>query len=101
MAKRRRRRRAKRKRPSLVLIVALIVLASGFLTRRILAPRAMHFLTHRSGPPPQHTVVGQPQPAAGGEDEHLSASDRRALDEVVRQRSGREAHADGIVASAQ
>jgi hypothetical protein len=88
MAKRR-RRRGKRKRPSLVLIVALIVLASGFLTRRILAPRAMHFLTHRSGPPPQHTVVGQPQPAAVGADENLTGSDRHALDQVVRQRSGR------------
>jgi hypothetical protein len=88
MAKRR-RRRAKRKRPSLILIVALIVLAAGFLTRRILAPRAMHFLTHRSGPPPQHTVVGQPQPAAVGADENLTGSDRHALDQVVRQRSGR------------
>jgi len=88
MAKRR-RRRGKRKRPSLILIVALIVLASGFLTRRILAPRAMHFLTHRSGPPPQHTVVGRPQPAAVGADENLTGSDRHALDQVVRQRSGR------------
>jgi hypothetical protein len=88
MAKRR-RLRGKRKRPSLILIVALIVLASGFLTRRILAPRAMHFLTHRSGPPPQHTVVGQPQPAAVGADENLTGSDRHALDQVVRQRSGR------------
>jgi len=84
-----RRRRGNRKRPSLILIVALIVLASGFLTRRILAPRAMHFLTHRSGPPPQHTVVGQPQPAAVGADENLTGSDRHALDQVVRQRSGR------------
>jgi hypothetical protein len=88
MAKRR-RRRGKRKRPSLILIVALIVLAAGFLTRRILAPRAMHFLTHRSAPPPQHMVVGEPQPAAGGADENLTDSDRRVLDEVVRRRSGR------------
>jgi hypothetical protein len=92
MAKQRRRRRDKRKRPSLILIMALIVLAAGFLTRRILAPRAMHFLTHRSASPPErtpHTLVGQPQPAAGGADENLTASDRRALDELLRQRSGR------------
>ncbi len=88
MAKRR-RRRGKRKRPSLILIAALMVLAAGFITRRVLAPRAMRFLTHRSAPAPEHTAIGQPQPAARGAGENLTDSDRRALDEVVRQRSGR------------
>jgi hypothetical protein len=94
MAKRRRRRRSrgKRKRPSLILIVALLVLAAGFLTRRVLAPRAMHFLTHRSAaPPPEPSVDGEPQPepATDGAGENLTNSDRRALDQVVRERSGR------------
>lgn len=91
MAKRRRRRsRGKRKRLSLILIVALLVLAAGFITRRVLAPRAMHFLTHRSpAPPSQPSMAGEPQQAASGTGENLTDSDRRALDQVVRQRSGR------------
>jgi hypothetical protein len=89
MAKRR-RRRGKRKRPSLLLIAALIVLAAGFLTRRVLAPRTMHFLTHRSAPPLQHPVTGQSGGVVDGAGENLTDSDRRALDTVVRQgRAGR------------
>ena len=94
MAKRRRRRRSrgKRKRPSLILIVALLVLTAGFLTRRVLAPRAMHFLTHRSAAlAPEPSVAGEPQPepATDGAGENLTNSDRRALGQVVRERSGR------------
>jgi p-aminobenzoyl-glutamate transporter AbgT len=84
MAKRRRRRsRAKRKRPSLVLIVAVLVLAAGFITRRVLAPRAMHFLTHRSA------ATLPPATTDNGASERLTDSDRRALDQLVRQKSGR------------
>lgn len=91
MAKRRRRRsRGKRKRPSLILIVAVAVLAAGFITRRVLAPRAMHFLTHRSATPAsQPALAGEPAPATGGTGENLTDSDRRSLDRLVRQRSGR------------
>jgi hypothetical protein len=95
MAKRRRRRsRAKRKRPSLILIVALLVLAAGFITRRVLAPRAMHFLTHRSATPlPGPAMAAEPRPGEPSHDdgtsERLTDSDRRALDQLVRQRSGR------------
>ncbi len=95
MAKRRRRRRSrvKRKRPSLILIAALLVLAAGFLTRRVLAPRAMYFLTHRSAAlPPAPSMAGEPRPAqpvTDGTGENLTNSDRRALDQVVRERSGR------------
>jgi hypothetical protein len=95
MAKRRRRRsRAKRKRPSLILIVALLVLAAGFITRRVLAPRAMHFLTHRSATPlPGSAIAAEPWPGHPSNDEgtreRLTDSDRRALDQLVRQRSGR------------
>jgi hypothetical protein len=94
MAKRRRRRsRAKRKRPSLILIVALLVLAAGFITRRVLAPRAMHFLTHRSATLlPEPAIAGdhdRGQPYNDRTSERLTDSDRRALDQLVRQRSGR------------
>jgi hypothetical protein len=95
MAKRRRRRsRAKRKRPSLILIVALLVLAAGFITRRVLAPRAMHFLTHRSATTLPGSAMGtEPrtgQPFNGdGTSERLTDSDRHALDQLVRQKSGR------------
>jgi hypothetical protein len=93
MAKRRRRRRSrgKRIRPSLILIVALAVLIAGFLTRRVLAPRAMYFLTHRSATPPL-SIAGKPpttQPSTDGSGENLTDSDRRGLDQVVRERSGR------------
>jgi hypothetical protein len=94
MAKRRRRSRVKRKRPSLILIVALLVLAAGFITRRVLAPRAMHFLTHRSATlPPKTAIAGDRDPVRPSNDdgtsERLTDSDRRALDQLVRQRSGR------------
>jgi hypothetical protein len=94
MAKRRRRSRRKRKRPSLILIVALLVLAAGFFTRRVLAPRAMYFLTHRSAAPAPvmagegRAVPPSVLPSNGGSNENLTDSDRRALDRVLRRRSG-------------
>lgn len=87
MAKRRRRRRAKSRRPRLILIAALGLLIAGFLTRRLLAPRAMRFLTHRSAPAVEHPVIGQHQPPSNAPRETLSDSDRRALDAVAREKS--------------
>jgi hypothetical protein len=90
MAKRRRRSRARRRRPSLVLILLLLVVAAGFVTRRVLAPRAMHFLSHRSAPPAPALGGESPQPnPAYGADGNLTDSDRHALDRIVRERSGR------------
>src|SRR5215469_9278832 len=74
MAKQRRRRsRARRKRPTLVLIILLLVVVAGFVTRRVLAPPAMHFLTHRSAPPAP-ALAGEPQRAnpAHGTDGNLT-----------------------------
>ena len=93
MAKRRRRRRSssKRIRPSLILIVALAVLVAGFLTRRVLAPRAMYFLTHRSAASPPR-VAGEPvsaRPRVDGTGENLTDSDRHTLDQVIREKGGR------------
>jgi hypothetical protein len=90
MAKRRRRSRGRRRRPSLVVILLLLVVAAGFVTRRVLAPRAMHFLTHRSAAPASAFggESSQPNPAYGT-DGNLTDSDRRALDRIVREKSGR------------
>ncbi len=87
MAKRRRRRGKRRKRPSLILIALLGLLAAGFFTRRVLAPRAIHFLTHRDAPPVEPPTLGKNQPPAHGPGETLTDSERRALDQVVRERS--------------
>lgn len=94
----------------------VIFVAAGFLARRLLAPRAIYYLTHR---PPQHSAdlsvdsaappadESQARPAAPGVSrrlpepvaaaspeasaeapeapkEELNASDRRALDDVIR-----------------
>jgi hypothetical protein len=87
MAKRRRRCGKRRKRPSLIVVAVLVLLAAGFVTRRVLAPRAIHFLTHRSATSAEHSAFGQRQPPADGPAEALSDSERRALDQVVRERS--------------
>jgi len=95
MAKQRRRprrARGKRTRRGLLLTIALAVLAAGFITRRVLAPRAMHFLTHRSaaaaaGPAADARArPGDLSQSVPGE--NLTDSDRRALDRVVRQKTG-------------
>ncbi len=95
MAKQRRRARrarAKRTRRGLLVTIALLVLAAGFITRRVLAPRAMHFLTHRSATAASGPGVdararpGDASQSAPGE--ALTESDRRALDRVVREKGG-------------
>lgn len=87
MAKRRQRRGRRRKRPSFFLVAVLALLAAGFVARRVLAPRAFHFLTHRpASSSPQGPALGQ-QPAQQGPGEALSDSERRTLDQIVRERS--------------
>ena len=90
VAKRRRRRiRTRRKRPGAILIVLLLVLVAGFLTRRLLVPRAVRFLTHRSPEGPLHSSAADHRaPDVNGPGENLSDSDRRTLDSIVRQRAG-------------
>ena len=46
------RRRRKRRSAKLILWAIVIFVAAGFLARRILAPSAIYYLTHR---PPQHS----------------------------------------------
>ncbi|MFZ0887876.1 MAG: hypothetical protein WA005_05430 [Candidatus Binataceae bacterium] len=110
------RRRRKRRSAKLILWAIVIFVAAGFLARRILAPSAIYYLTHR---PPQHSSdlsvdkavppidesqarpappavsprlpepVAAASPEASAEtpaapEEDLNASDRRALDDVIR-----------------
>jgi hypothetical protein len=64
----------------------LALLAAGFVTRRVLVPRAMYFLTHRTASPVKRPALAHDQPAhAPGE--VLTNSERRALDRIVRERS--------------
>jgi hypothetical protein len=84
MAKRRRRK--KRRGPSLILLAMLALLVAGFVTRRMLAPRAMRFLTHRPAPVTGHPVGELQEP---GSAERLTNSDRRALDTLIREKNGR------------
>jgi hypothetical protein len=103
------------------LVVAIGLLIAGFLARRMMMPRAMHYLTYRAPGAAQPIVPGAPdslaEPAApsdrqsarvaspdeaatrsetlaspaadatasGGE--HLTASDRRALDDILKRKS--------------
>jgi hypothetical protein len=94
MAKRRRRKRGK---GGWLMIVAIALLIAGFMARRLLMPGAARYLTHRApeypAPAPQSDGSDPDNaPAAhsndNGSGEHLSDSDRRALDEVIRRKTG-------------
>jgi len=89
-ARRRRRRGAKRTRTRrLLLLVVLGLVVAGFLTRRMLVPRALYYLTHRPAPratardnDPLGASARQPQ-VAGTAREELSDSDRRRLNDLI------------------
>ncbi len=93
MAKRRRRTRGKR---AWLLMAAIALLIAGFMARRLMMPGAARYLTHRAEEyPPSAPQSGESEadraPAAPANDhgsgEHLSDSDRRALDEVIRRKT--------------
>jgi flagellar biosynthesis/type III secretory pathway M-ring protein FliF/YscJ len=91
MAKRRKRKRA---RVNWLMIAALALLVAGFLARRLMMPRAARYLAHYSHeyPAPQDDSNREAAPAAHSDDnnsgEHLTDRDRRALDEVIRRKTG-------------
>ena len=84
MAKRRSRKRRRSLGARLILILALILLVAGFLTRRMLMPTADHGV-HRSNPA-RLGAAGHPatQPAAA---EQLDASDRAELERLIRSKT--------------
>jgi uncharacterized membrane protein len=93
MAKRRRRKRGQAR---WLVIVAIALLIAGFMARRLMMPSAARYLSH----PARDDAASRPEPEApqndnqpaarsnGGAGEHLSDSDRRALDEVIRRKTG-------------
>jgi len=88
-----RRRRGKRRRArNLLLIAALVLLIAGFLTRRLMVPRLIAYLNERgpasTSPAGAQTQSASNQPVSNGSGEHLTDKDRKALDDVIRQKSG-------------
>jgi hypothetical protein len=78
------------------MIVAIALLIAGFLARRLMMPRAARYLTHYTQEypaPAQPSADSNPDnaqaahPDDNGSGEHLSDSDRRALDEVIRRKT--------------
>lgn len=78
MAKKRKKRRGRR--PGILLLIAIVVLIAGFVVRRTLMPKAIHYLAYR---PPDHPAIA---PAAMPS-EDLSASDRKQLDDTLRSKA--------------
>ncbi len=95
MAKKRRRRGGGKRRgaPRLLLLVLLGLVIAGFLTRRMLMPRALHFLTHRPAPTAVAPATGASDIGAQGvaprnqpgdpSDEKLTDSDRRQFNDLI------------------
>ena len=95
MAKKRHRRSSVKRRgaPRLLILVLLGLVIAGFLTRRMLVPRALYFLTHRSAPVPAAPETGasdnSPQgisaqkQAGDTSGEKLTDSDRRQFNDLI------------------
>lgn len=95
MAKKRRRRGSSKRRgaPRLLVLVLLGLVIAGFLTRRMLVPRALYFLTHRPAPvaaAPETGAsdngvqgVGAQKQAGDPGDEKLTDSDRRQFNHLI------------------
>jgi hypothetical protein len=77
------------------MIVAIALMIAGFMARRLMMPPAVRYLEPRAenpaAPPPSNGANSEPAPVAhsdhNGSGEHLSDSDRRALDEVIRRKT--------------
>ena len=93
-AKRPAKKKPGRRSPGILLLVALMVLILGFLTRRIMLPSAVHYLAHR--PPDEPRRSGEVESpltnddasnAGANRDENLSTGDRRQLNEIIKQKT--------------
>jgi flagellar biosynthesis/type III secretory pathway M-ring protein FliF/YscJ len=86
------RRRRKRRARGLFLLLVLALLIAGFMTRRLMLPRMFPRLGNRSAATPAaaQTQSASNEPAAShnGSGEHLTNKDRKALDDVIRQKTG-------------
>ena len=95
MARRRPRQLRRHRVRGFFLFLVLAILLAGFLTRRLMMPTATHYMTYRTQSEPQNSAdqnqsapdTGQPsRPSVPAE--HLTDSDRRALDEVIKHKTG-------------
>jgi len=93
-AKRPAKKKPTRRRPGILILVALMVLILGFLTRRIMLPSAVHYLAHRPPDESRRTrEVDSPMTSDDGSnagasrDENLSTGDRRHLNEIIKQKA--------------
>ncbi len=93
-------RRARSRRLGFIGLAFLAVLILGFLTRRVMIPSAVHYLAYRPADQPQSVNDGE-RPATTddsaerngdasqderSDSEHLSTSDRRELDAIVKRK---------------
>ncbi|MGB6553798.1 MAG: hypothetical protein WBE78_09920 [Candidatus Binataceae bacterium] len=76
MAKKRKTRRG----PKILLLIAIAVLIAGFVVRRTLMPKAIHYLAYR--PPDNPAIAPAAMPS-----EDLSASDRKQLDDTLKNKA--------------
>ena len=93
-AKRPAKKKPNRRQPGILILVALMVLILGFLTRRIMLPSAVHYLAHRSADETRRArevespVTSDDASNAGAKrDENLSTGDRRQLNEIIKQKA--------------
>jgi hypothetical protein len=84
-AKRPAKKKPKRRPLGFFFLVALMTLIMGFLTRRMMLPSAVHYLTHR--PADVSRRSGDLENPPTNEDENLSTGDRRQLNEIIKQKA--------------
>ncbi|MFZ0660425.1 MAG: hypothetical protein WAM05_17030 [Candidatus Binataceae bacterium] len=74
------KKRKKRRGPKILLLIAIAVLIAGFVVRRTLMPKAIHYLAYR--PPDNPAIAPAAMPS-----EDLSASDRKQLDDTLKNKA--------------
>ncbi|HYL60501.1 MAG TPA: hypothetical protein VEU51_16655 [Candidatus Acidoferrales bacterium] len=78
------------------------MLIAGFITRRVMIPKAMHYVTYRAPENPQSPTADAPPPAGttpnaqsagqdaaptGADSEHLTAGDRDQLNAIIKRKA--------------
>lgn len=74
------KKRKKRRGLGILLLIAIAVLIAGFVVRRTLMPKAIHYLAYR--PPDNPAIAPAAMPS-----EDLSASDRKQLDDTLKRKA--------------
>jgi hypothetical protein len=83
------------------LIAGLALLIAGFITRRVMVPKAMHYVTYRPPENPQSPSADAPPGGAdaqaqnagekplpaGADSEHLTAGDRDQLNAIIKRKA--------------